>query len=101
MTPDERRRAEEKFREEPENAEKSIPDWAYRAGRGRPLLMLHVLDVHDDERSERNTDVVAWGISFPGATGNVTPVSYIVNTTWWATNYGDDAEEMEEESRDD
>lgn len=98
MTAEECKEAEEGFRKLPGNAAKSVPDWAYRAKRTRPLLMLHVLDIKDEDRGVTDPDVVAWGISFPASEDSEgTTVSYVVNTTWWATNYGEDAQEIEDE----
>jgi len=40
--------------------------------------------------------VVAWGIAFPESAYDTTEVTYVVNTRWWAENYGtpeDDADE--------
>ena len=42
--------------------------------------------------------VAAYGISFPGNPGSHAPtklVEYVVNTTWWKNNYGDDLVEDE------
>lgn len=79
-----------------------IPDWRYIKYRTRPLLMLHVLDVWDKEQDKgkqkppAEPSVVAWGIAFPESSHEATEVTYVVNTTWWAENYGtteDDADE--------
>lgn len=94
--------------EEKNAAEKSwdktsdIPDKRYIEHRTRPLLMLHVLDVWDKEKDKEKVNppaapsVVAWGIAFPKSGYETTEVTYVVNTTWWAENYGtteDDADE--------
>lgn len=79
-----------------------IPDRCYIEYRTRPLLMLHVLDVWDREKDKEKKNppaaasVVAWGIAFPKTGLSATEVTYVVNTTWWAENYGtseDDADE--------
>lgn len=79
-----------------------IPDRCYIEQRTRPLLMLHVLDVWDKEKDKEKKNppaaasVVAWGIAFPKTGLSATEVTYVVNTTWWAENYGtseDDADE--------
>lgn len=79
-----------------------IPDWRYIKHRTRPLLMLHVLDVWDKKKDKEKAKapaepgVVAWGIAFPKSDHETTEVTYVVNTTWWAENYGnqdDDADE--------
>jgi len=94
--------------EETNAAEKSwdktsdIPDRHYIKHRVRPLLMLHVLDVWDKEKDKEKVNppsapsVIAWGIAFPKSGYETTEVTYVVNTTWWAENYGtteDDADE--------
>lgn len=79
-----------------------ISDKHYIKRRERPLLMLHVLDVWDKEKDKEKinppamSSVVAWGIAFPNTNYETTEVTYVVNTTWWAENYGsaeDDADE--------
>jgi hypothetical protein len=76
------------------DAASDIPDWHYIRRRTRPLLMLHILDVWDKERDKEKRNppaesgVVAWGIAFPESGHETTEVTYVVNTTWWAENYG-------------
>ncbi|KRC04310.1 hypothetical protein ASE11_04450 [Hydrogenophaga sp. Root209] len=97
MSTDERGAAEREW-----GAASDIPDWQYIRLRTRPLLMLHVLDVWDKEKDKEKSNspaessVVAWGIAFPKSGHETTEVTYVVNTTWWAENYGnpqDDADE--------
>ena len=97
MSTDERGAAEREW-----GAASDIPDWQYIRLRTRPLLMLHVLDVWDKEKDKEKSSspaepsVVAWGIAFPRSGHETTEVTYVVNTTWWAENYGspqDDADE--------
>ena len=65
--------------------------------------MLHVIDVWDKntdakrERQPREPSVVAWGIAFPNSNRAATEVTYVVNTTWWAENYGNLEEEKDED----
>lgn len=84
------------------NKTSDIPDRQYIKHRTRPLLMLHVLDVWDKEKDKEKVNppaapsVVAWGIAFPESGYETTEVTYVVNTRWWAENYGtpeDDADE--------
>ena len=79
-----------------------ISDKHYIQHRTRPLLMLHVLDVWDKEKDKEKVNppsepaVVAWGMAFPKSDYEITEVTYVVNTTWWSENYGnqdDDADE--------
>jgi hypothetical protein len=97
MTLEEIRTAENSWKEP-----KDIPDRHYITKRSRPLLMLHVLDVWDKDKDKEKVQppaapsVVAWGIAFPESDYETTEVTYVVNTTWWAENYGyqeDDADE--------
>jgi hypothetical protein len=44
---------------------RNIADSYYRAQRSRPLLMIHLLDVKDDENGTDRTRHAAYGISFP------------------------------------
>lgn len=79
----------------------NIPDYVYRARRLRPLLMLHFLDLRDENDEQiSNIGAVAWGISFPGVAGSRRPeklVEYTVNTTWWRQHYLDLIEDEEDE----
>lgn len=97
MSVEERNAAEQSWKDTSD-----IPDWRYIKHRTRPLLMLHVLDVWDKEKDKEKVNppaepsVVAWGIAFPESGHETTEVTYVVNTTWWAENYGsseDDADE--------
>jgi len=93
LTKDQVRYAEEGY-------EKNIPDLTYRKVPGRsPLLMLHLVDCSDEHGIRRfASPVAAYGISFPGNPGSHAPtklVEYVVNTTWWKNNYGDDLVEDE------
>lgn len=91
MTETERRTAELSWPKESD-----IPDYHYIQHRTRPLLMLHVLDIWDKETDKERqgtaalSNVVAWGIAFPNSGYRTTEVTYVVNTTWWAENFGVD-----------
>jgi hypothetical protein len=79
----------------------NIPDLAYRNARKRPLLMLHVLDLHRQPPEENivlASKVCAWGISFPGTkgAGRGAEVEYLVNPTWWKEQYQEQLDEEEE-----
>jgi hypothetical protein len=95
---------EERNAAEHSQAETSeIPDWRYIKHRTRPLLMLHVLDVWDKKKDKEKVKppaepgVVAWGIAFPESDHETTEVTYVVNTTWWAENYGNQEDDADEE----
>lgn len=81
----------------------NTPDKLYRKTEGKnPLMILHLLDLKDSEDGEVILkDVPAYGISFPGDSGDLRHperlVEYMVNTTWWAKNYGEEVEEEEGE----
>lgn len=80
-----------------------MPDWRLNQHRSRPLLMLHVIDVWDKEQDKnkehppREPGVVAWGIAFPDSEMKATEVTYVVNTTWWAENYGSTEDDTDED----
>lgn len=81
-------------------ADSDISDKHYIRYRTRPLLMLHVLDVWDQKEDKKRegqpklSSVVAWGIAFPSKTKYPSSeVTYVVNTTWWAENFGDSKED--------
>jgi hypothetical protein len=82
---------------------KDIPDRHYITKRSRPLLMLHVLDVWDKDKDKDKVQppaaqsVVAWGIAFPESDHETTEVTYVVNTTWWAENYGNQEDDADED----
>lgn len=82
---------------------KNVSDSAYCKYRIRPLLMLHVLDLHapSTEDSKQSVPlekhVVAWGIAFPKTKLKGQLVTYVVNTVWWSENFGSDLEEQLEE----
>ena len=74
----------------------NYPDWAYRAERARPLLVIHLLDIRTDAGERATSEpVVAWSISFPKTSREEKRVEFVVNTTWLREHYGDDLEEEE------
>ncbi|WP_038167597.1 Z1 domain-containing protein [Thiomonas sp. FB-Cd] len=102
MMGDEIRSAEEEFRSSSSNEGKSIPDRVYRQRRSKPLLMLRLLHVEemkpeDGKKARVCEDMVAWGMSFPPAGAQERTVEYIVNTTWWRSNF---EEELEDDTED-
>lgn len=98
MSDDEIQSVEDAWRDD-----KDIPDWHIIHHRTRPLLMLHVIDVWDKEKDKnkehppREPGVVAWGIAFPVSKTKATEVTYVVNTTWWAENYGSPEDDTDED----
>jgi hypothetical protein len=94
MTSDQLKLAEEVWKKETD-----VPDWHFIDHRSRPLLMLHVLDVWDKDEEKENakpaklSSVVAWGIAFPRSGYESAEVTYVVNTTWWAENFGSSEED--------
>jgi hypothetical protein len=94
MTSDQLKLAEESWADAAD-----VPDWHFIMYRSRPLLMLHVLDVWDKEEDKDKTlppkisSVVAWGIAFPKTGYASAEVTYVVNTTWWAENFGSSEED--------
>jgi len=77
---------------------KEITGRYYRQIRSRPLLMIHLLRITTEStQSEDYKGVVAYGISFPRSNYKTSPVRYIVNTTWWKNEYGEELDEDEDE----
>lgn len=80
-----------------------ISDRHYISKRDRPLLMVHLLDLWDKKTdpdrtgAPRATDAIAWGIAFPPSTEEITEVTYVVNTKWWAENFGDEEGDLDED----
>ena len=102
MKADEIRAAEDEFRSLSSNEGKSIPDRVYRQRRSAPLLMLRLLHVKEMKREVGQEarvweDMVAWGMSFPPPGAVETPVEYVVNTTWWRSNF---EEELQDDTED-
>jgi hypothetical protein len=72
----------------------NYPDRIYRKVRERPLLIVHLLVIgKDDEDLSGQEPIVAWSISFPHTELEEKKVEYVVNTTWWKENYGDDLDD--------
>lgn len=97
------RKARHDFAAIPGNEDKSISDKAYRLARTRPLLMLHLLLLREssppaEQKARQERGALAWGISFKPTGRPEQQVEYMVNTTWWKTNFQDDLEEAAEES---
>jgi hypothetical protein len=93
-------KAEQLFKEEPDPKAQEITGHYYRKVRPQPLLMIHLLNSFYEAKSEQKPGpkgVVAYGISFPKSRVADSPVQYVVNTTWWKTEYGYDLEGDEDE----
>lgn len=66
-----------------DRAEKEPSDCHFREIRNKPLLMLHIFNVEEDE----SLRVPAFGISFPGAgSGNEVEIKFVVNQVWIDSN---------------
>ena len=79
---------------------RNYPDRIYRRRRTRPLLIVHLLVLTEDG-SEHPQPVVAWSISFPPTQREQHTVEYMVNTVWYAEQYGAESEEEEMTGDDD
>ena len=93
-------KAEQLFKEAPGQKSKAIAGHYYRKVRARPLLIIHLLNIFYEPKSGQKPDhkgIVAYGISFPESRVKDSPVQYVVNTTWWKTEYGYDLEGDEDE----
>jgi len=87
-------RDEYKRSKSPDQDRGSYPDHIYRTVRGRPLMVVHLLAIgdEDDDLSEREP-VVAWSMSLPQSDREQEAVEYVVNPTWYARRYGDERDE--------
>lgn len=97
------KQAREDFFATPGNEGKSISDRAYRLARTRPLLMLHLLRLRESnppqgQEPREELGALAWGISFKATGRPEQQVEYVVNTTWWKSNFQEDLEEAAEEA---
>lgn len=84
--------AQAEFFSDPANTGRNPPDRIYRRKRKKPLLILHLLKVVQDE-SVVSLGVPAWGISFPESSRDDPTVEYVVNTTWWREHFGEERDE--------
>lgn len=75
-----------------------IPGRFLRQERQRPLLMLHIIDAYEDIKNESTlleSNLFAYGISFPKSEVYIEPVEFAVNTTY-AKEYYEGFEDDEE-----
>ena len=85
----------EKIYKESEGKE-NYPDRIYRKVRERPLLIVHLLAIgNENEDLSAQKPAVAWSISFPRTAMEEMRVEYVVNTTWWKENYRDELDDDE------
>ena len=80
----------------------NYPDRIYTRIRTRPLLVIHLLAIgEDNDDLSKTTPVTAWSISFPETRLAERTVEYVVNTTWFQEHYGDDDADDDEKGDDD
>jgi hypothetical protein len=75
-----------------------IPGRFLRQERQKPLLMLHIVDAYEDIKNESTlleSNLFAYGISFPKSEVYIEPVEFAVNTTY-AKEYYEGFEDDEE-----
>lgn len=105
LTEDQVEQAQQDYRDShPERGDGrwNYPDRIYREARIRPLLIVHLLAIgEDNDDLSAQTPVVAWSISFPGTETQEEKVEYVVNTTWIRENFRDDLDEEEMSGDDD
>lgn len=96
---------EQRYREaHPERSDTrwNYPDRIYRDARARPLLIVHMLGIgEEDDDLSGQQPIVAWSISFPRTETDEEKVEYVVNTTWMRENFRDDLDEDEMDGDDD
>ena len=69
---------------------KNIPDWMYRQLRKRPLLIVHLLAIGEEDTDlSRSLPHVAWSISFPTTSIEEGRVEYVVNSRWLFEQQGE------------
>ena len=75
----------------------NIPDKAFRAVRERPLLLLHLIRVIDNDQylDTRGVPLVALGLSFPefDDPGEVRRVRYRVNIVEWRKRFDNEVDD--------
>jgi hypothetical protein len=76
----------------------NFPDLIYREVRGRPLLIIHLLELQPPKDRERaawlpEDPVVAWSISFPRTGKPEKKVEYVVGSVWLEQNMPDSGED--------
>ncbi len=80
----------------------NYPDRIYTRIRTKPLLVIHLLAIGEENDDLSNdTPVAAWSISFPETGLAERTVEYVVNTTWFHEHYGDDDSDDDENGDDD
>jgi len=81
---------------------RNYPDWIYTKVRTKPLLVIHLLAIGEENDDLSNgSPVTAWSISFPGTRLAETTVEYVVNTTWFQEHFGEDDSDDDENGGDD
>ena len=69
----------------------NYPDWIYTRARTKPLLVVHLLAMGEERDDLSRTEpIAAWSISFPETRLEETTVEYVVNTTWYREQFGED-----------
>lgn len=77
-----------------DHAGPNYPDYIFRAVRKRPLFILHLLAIGDEDADLSSAKpVAAWSISFPPTHREEKTITYMVNTTWFREHYQDEAED--------
>jgi len=80
----------------------NYPDRIYTRIRTKPLFVIHLLAIgEDNDDLSKTTPVTAWSISFPETGLAERTVEYVVNTTWFQEHYGDDDADDDENGDDD
>jgi hypothetical protein len=83
----------------PKSGRFNVPGRKYREVRKTPLLIVHLLSMYKPELEHKPRElsisegVAGWSISFPETNYEEETVEYVVNTTWWKENFGDDFDE--------
>ena len=70
----------------------NYPDKIYREKRERPLLVVHLLALKE-EGEVRSNPVVGYSISFPKTDREQRTVEYMVNSVWYAEEFGAESDD--------
>jgi hypothetical protein len=79
----------------------TVPGRIYREQRKKPLLIVHLLTMLRPKENGKEQEllldegVLGWSISFPETKKQNKTVNYLVTSTWWQENYGEDFDEEE------
>ena len=91
LTQDQVKTAELKHRADTQSGSPNYPDRIYTEVRKKPLLIVHLIAIGDEDSDLSTTEpVCAWSISFPATRHEEKKVEYFVKATWCQEHFGAD-----------